>query len=273
MTLHVSHFVRNGELQTAYNDVGGGDNTPFVLVHGFTGSKLDFANQISWFSDDRRVISFDQRGHGETTNSGPYDLYTLAGDLLRFLDAVEIAECHILGHSLGGMVVMRALLSAPDRIRSAILMDTAPAALNLIPAKIRAQLNTLVEQGGCAALLDGMRGQPQNASVQRGISYLGEQEHWRRIHTKLEQMDPQAFVELGNVLADHPAVTRQLSSLTMPTTIIVGADDSPFLQPSREMAKQLPQSQLQIVPNAGHSPQYENHLAWRDAIEAHLAQF
>lgn len=273
MSFHVSHFVRNGELQTAYNEAGNGNDTPLVLVHGFTGSKLDFANQLGWFGDDRRVISYDQRGHGETTNAGPYDLYTLIADLLSFLDALEIERCHILGHSLGGMVVMRALLAAPARFQSAILMDTAASPLNLFSDQIREQLNLLVSEQGCAALLDGMQGQPQNPSVQRGINYLGEQEHWRRIRTKLEQMDPQAFIELSAVLAEHPSVLHQLDVLNLPTTIVVGADDTPFLQPSRDMAKQLSNSQLHLIPDAGHSPQYENHEAWREIIEGHLAQF
>ena len=270
MSIHVSHFVTNGSLQTAYNEVGEGAHTPFVLVHGYTGSKLDFANQLGWFAQGRRVISYDQRGHGESSNTGPYDLYTLVADLLRLLDELDIETCHILGHSLGGMVVMRALLAQPGRFTSAVLMDTSAGPLNLFPSKVRSQLNKMVEQDGCAALLKGMQGQPQNEAVQRGINYLGEREHWRRIRVKLEQMDPVAFVQLSEVLNEHPAVLSNLSGVDLPVTVLVGAEDQPFIQPSRDMADTMANATLVTIPNAGHSPQYENHIAWREAIEEHL---
>ncbi len=270
-----THFVSNGPLQTAYFDLPAeqpGDTLPFLLVHGFTGSKLDFSNQLHWFRGRRRVLAYDQRGHGESSNQGPYTLYTLIADLINFLDTLGISRCHILGHSLGGMVVMRALLAHAERFCSAILMDTAPYPPGLIPANIRAQLNDIVVTEGCEGLLAGMRGQAQSKAVQRGINHLGEMEHWRRIRVKLSQMDPAAFVQLGEILDNHPSVLDTLRQAATPTTIIVGAEDTPFLQPSWEMAAAMPDADLTVIENAGHSPQYENHLAWRDAVEAHLGK-
>lgn len=274
-----THFVSNDPisedrlqtgLQTAFHDVGSGD--AFVLVHGFTGSKLDFADQLPWFATTHRVLAYDQRGHGESSNTGPYTLYGLVADLIGFLDAAGIERCHILGHSLGGMVVLRALIAHPMRFQSAVLMDTAPYGLSLFDANVREQLNTLVTRDGCEALLQGMQGQPQNAAIQRGIDCLGEQEHWRRIRVKLEQMDPAAFVELGSALSDQPSVLSNLSSLSLPTTIIVGEQDEPFIKPSVDMANAMPHADLVRIADAGHSPQYENAEAWQTALEAHLSR-
>ena len=276
--MFTTHFVTNDPiseevlstgLQTAYHEVGSGD--VFLLVHGFTGSKLDFQDQLPWFAQHHRVIAYDQRGHGESSNIGPYTLYGLVADLIGFLNALDIERCHILGHSLGGMVVMRALLAHPQRFESAILMDTAASAVGLFTPDIRAQLNQIVQDRGCAALLEGMRGQPQNTSVQRGIDYLGEVEHWRRLRVKLEQMDAQAFVELGAALDEQPSVLGNLAQVSLPVTVMAGADDKPFVGPAKEMHDALPNSQLRIIPDAGHSPQYENADAWRTAVEAHLA--
>lgn len=276
--MHTTHFVSNDPisfdvlntgLQTAYHEVGSGE--AFVLVHGFSGSKLDFHDQLEWFAETHRVIAYDQRGHGESSNSGPYNLYRLAADLNGFLDALNIQKCHVLGHSLGGMVVMRALLANPERYHSAFLMDTAPYGVNLFEEKIRKQLNALVLENGCANLLRGMQGQPQNPVVQRGIDYLGEGEHWRRIRIKLEQMDPQAFVELGAALADQPPVLTALKSLKLPTTVIVGEHDKPFVKAARDMARAVPASRLVTIEDAGHSPQYENAEAWAAAVKTHLS--
>jgi pimeloyl-ACP methyl ester carboxylesterase len=290
--MHTTHFVTNDPisaevlstgLQTAYYDLGlattdnlkseAASKDTLVFVHGFTGSKLDFQDQLSWFADDHRVLAYDQRGHGESSNIGPYNLYSLAADLMGFLNAMGIDKCHILGHSLGGMVVLRALLAEPERFHSAILMDTAPSAMKLFGKKVRRQLSQIVLEGGCEGLLDGMQGQPQNNSVQRGIDYLGEAEHWRRVRVKLEQMDPQAFVELSETLDTQPSVLANLAKLTVPTTIIVGQHDKPFLKPSKKMHKVLPNSELVTNAGAGHSPQNENAHGWAAAVEEHLSNY
>ena len=255
-------------LQTAYNDIGTGD--VFVLVHGFTGSKLDFQDQLPWFADRYRVIALDQRGHGESSNTGPYSIHQAATDLIRFLDGLAIERCHVLGHSLGGMVVLRALLDAPGRFASAILMDTAPHGLTLYPEKIRNVINQRVAAEGCAALIESMQGTPQSSAAQRGIDYLGEAEHWHRIRTKLQQMDPDAFAQLALSISEQTPVTEQLSELTLPVSIIFGRKDKPFVEPSRLMHKNLPNSQLLPIDKAGHCPQYENADAWRVAVESHF---
>ena len=266
--MYTSHFVQNGDVQTAYYDVGTG--TPLLFVHGFTGSKLDFLNQLAWFSESHRVIAFDHRGHGESSNIDPYSLDVLAKDLLQFLDALEISTCHVLGHSMGGMVVLRAILAAPECFRSLILMDTAPHAIDLFSQEIRERLVDMVRAEGCATLVSGMQGQPQPASIKRGIDFLGEHEHWRRIRVKLEQMDPEAFAELGAELAAQEDLSSQLDQITVPTSVIVGEDDQPFIAPSRAMASAIADARLDVIDKAAHSPQYENPEAWRGAVDAHL---
>lgn len=266
--MYSTHFVTHGDIETAYHDLGA--RTPFVLVHGFTGSKLDFTSQLAWFSEANRVIAYDQRGHGQSTHQAPYSLAGLADDLISFLDAMDIATCHILGHSMGGMVVLRAILAHPERFRSLVLMDTAPHGVRLFDDATRTRLVEMVAQDGCQVLFEGMQGRRQPTSVQRGIDFLGAQEHWRRIRVKLEQMDPQAFAELGEVLEHQNDLTSKLVNIDVPATVIVGEDDKPFQTPAQTLAANIPQAHLAIIEGAAHSPQYENPAAWRAAIDRHL---
>lgn len=266
--MHATHFVRNGRLLTAYHETGSG--RPFVLVHGYTGSKLDFHDQLDDFADLRRVIAYDNRGHGESSNQAPYDLDTLAEDLISLLDALAIDRCDLLGHSLGGMVAMRAVLSHPERFDSLILMDTSAAAIPAMPEKVRRRMYELVTERGCAALLPQMREAPPTPAQRRGVDYLGEAEHWRRITTKLEQMDPLAFTELGARMRDQTPVVDRLGAIGCPTTVIVGEHDTAFLEPSAALAGAIPGARLVTIDGAAHSPQYENADAWREAIRRHL---
>jgi pimeloyl-ACP methyl ester carboxylesterase len=268
-----SHFVRNGDILTAYHDEGRGE--PLLLLHGFTGSKFDFHDQLRWFTERQRVLAPDQRGHGETTNLGRPDAYSfdiMVDDLAGFLDAIDVQRCHLLGHSMGGMVAMRFALRHPERLTSLILMDTAAEPLTIFPQALREQLAKDVRANGCASRIKAMREMPMSDAQKRGVDFLGSDEHWRRIELKLSQMDPEAWVALGDAMSKQPSLVPELGALGMPTTVIVGEHDVPFVEPSARMAKAIPGARLETIPLAGHSPQYENAEAWRRAIEAHLGR-
>lgn len=265
-----TQFVSTGDIDVAFQQTG--DGQPFVLVHGFTGSKLDFQNQLSWFAENRRVIAPDLRGHGQTSNAGPYTLSQLVDDLGTFLDALGLVRVDLLGHSMGGMATMRFAIENPERVRSLVLMDTSAGPMEVANAGMRETLSKTIREKGCAALVPMMRLQPQGDARARGMDYLGEAEHWRRITVKLEQLDPEAFIAFADVIGDHHDIADQLHEIICPTTVIVGQHDTPFLKPAKVLAQRIPDADLIEIPYAAHSPQYENHEDWRAAIEAHLSK-
>ena len=268
-----SHFVHNGAILTAYHDEGRGD--PLLLLHGFTGSKLDFHDQVPWFTDQFRVLAPDQRGHGESSNLGRVDAYTidvLVEDLGGFLNAIGIGCVHLLGHSMGGMVAMRFALRYPERLASLMLMDTAAEPMTIFPPALREQLAKEVRANGCASRVNMMRELPMSDAAARGRDFLGSDEHWRRVELKLSQMDPEAWVALGDEIANQPSVLSELHAIEVPTTILVGEFDVPFVEPSARMAQAIPGARLETIPLAGHCPQYENADVWRTVVHAHLAR-
>lgn len=264
---HATLRVRNGPLSTAYHEWGKGE--PFLLLHGYTGSKLDFHDQMAWF-EGWRVIAPDQRGHGETSHADSYSFPLLVDDLLRFIDTLGLERVHLLGHSLGGMIAMRSVLKSPDRFASLILMDTSPSPLSLTTPETRERVSEVLRTSGSSLLVTAMRSQKPSRRAQRGIDWLGEQEHWRRIELKLSQMHWQAFRDLGNELFAHESVLGQLSDIRCPTTVLVGDGDRPFIAPSEAMAQVIPQASLVVLPDAEHCPQYENAERWKMAVQKHL---
>lgn len=266
----MTEFVHAGGLDVAYNQTGAGP--PFVMVHGFTGSKLDFQNQLPWFADTRQVIAPDNRGHGETSHAGPYTIAQLVEDLTAFLDALGLIRVDLLGHSMGGMAAMRFAIDNPERVRSLVLMDTSPGPMEMANPGMRDMLAKTVREKGCAALVPMMKLQPQDEIRTRGVDYLGKAEHWRRITVKLEQLDPEAFIAFAGELASHADATDQLNQIICPTTVIVGKHDQPFLTPAKVLAQRIPEAVLVEIAQAAHNPQYENHEDWRAAIEQHLSR-
>ena len=108
-TARQTFHVNGVDLAWAERGSGPAGTPTLVLCHGFTGSSLDFALDGDALAADRRVVTLDQRGHGHSTRTGRLEGYTieqLAADLGAFLEAVGGGPVDLLGHSMGGRVVM-----------------------------------------------------------------------------------------------------------------------------------------------------------------------
>ena len=116
----------NGAVEIAYIDEGEGD--PILLVHGFASSKNVNWIYPTWVSElkknGRRVIAFDNRGHGDSGklyDAADYEIATMAGDISALMDHLNIARADVMGYSLGSRMTAVLALQAPQRLRSAIL--------------------------------------------------------------------------------------------------------------------------------------------------------
>ena len=69
--------------------------------------------------------------------------------------------------------------------------------------------------------------------------------------------------------SDHDRLA-QLATLTVPTLVVVGEQDTPFLEASQAMAEAIPGAELVVLPDAGHSPQFEAPEAWWDVVSGFL---
>ena len=116
---------QNGAVEIAYLDEGEGE--PIILVHGFASSKNVNWVYPTWVSElkknGRRVIAFDNRGHGDSGklyDPALYDIETMAGDISALLDHLNIARADVMGYSLGSRMTAVLAQRQPQRLRSAI---------------------------------------------------------------------------------------------------------------------------------------------------------
>lgn len=113
----------NGQ-QIAYDDTGG-EGPVVVLAHGYFMDRTMFAPQVAVLRDRYRVITWDERGFGDTVfDNRPFTYWDSAGDCLGLLDHLGIERAVIGGMSQGGFVSLRVALLAPDRVQGLILLDT-----------------------------------------------------------------------------------------------------------------------------------------------------
>ena len=251
-----------------------GEGPALFLVHGFGGAKEDFADHVGWLARDHRVVVFDHRGHG--ASDGPdraedYSLDRMAADVLAVADALGEDRIRLLGHSMGGMIARRIAVDAPHRLEALILMDTSHGPLEALDGD-------LLEMGAQIALTDGMgtlkeildAGSPlDNPAYQRLLAERpGYQEFQDR---KFAALHPVMWATMARAIRDQGDDLEQLRALDVPVLVLVGEVDLPFLDHSRRMAEAIPDAVLVVVPEAGHSPQFEAPDAWAGAMAEFLA--
>jgi pimeloyl-ACP methyl ester carboxylesterase len=274
-TLEVAGFGGPVSLSVAEAGAGG---RPLLLVHGFTGAKEDFTDHLDPLAERGwHVVAPDQRGHGASDQPVEEHAYTFeafAADLFGLLDALGWEQCVALGHSMGGMVVQTAILQHPERFDGLVLMDTSHTGLRADPE--------LVELGVALARTEGIAAVMAAQDAMGADQPLGTGPHQRLLETREGYKEFGARKMLASSAAMYASmlqtITRaqkvdrlpDLPRVTVPTLVMVGEEDAPFRKPSARMAEAIPGAELVVLPDGGHSPQFESPELWWKALTGFL---
>ena len=251
-----------------------GSGPGLLLVHGFGGAKEDFADHVDALAARHRVVTFDHRGHGESdkpSEPSDYSLDRMADDILAVADGLGLDAFRLLGHSMGGMVARRVVLAQPARIDALVLMDTSPGPIpGLDPDLADLAAGIMLDQGKdhLKPLLDeaGTLESPAHLRLlaERPELVEYEERNWQVI-------SPVMWATMLREIVHQPDQLALLAGVRSPTLVIVGEQDTPFLDGSRMLAGVVPGAEFVVVRDAGHSPQLENPVPWLDALERFLA--
>ena len=109
----------------AYDDKGHGGPS-VLLVHGMACDRATMSSQLDHFSATRRTVSYDQRGHGESSKplDSPYDPVSLAEDAHRLCGALGLERPVVVGHSLGGTTALALAARYPEAVGGIVLLDS-----------------------------------------------------------------------------------------------------------------------------------------------------
>lgn len=251
---------------------------PLMLVHGFTGAKEDFCDFLDDLAAEGwHAVAPDLRGHGASdkpADEAAYGFEAFAGDVVALADALGWGRFGLLGHSMGGMVAQHVAVGHPDRLAALVLMDTSHGPLDFDPELLSAAAAVVRDQG--MAALVGLLKQlgdddPLATPAHRRLlaTRPGYEEFCDR---KALAAAPAMYLAMLPRFGTQPDRLDRLAGVRVPTLVIVGEQDAPFLPHAERMAKAIPGARLAVIPDAGHSPQFENTLAWRDALWAFLRE-
>ncbi|WP_052665551.1 alpha/beta fold hydrolase [Nitriliruptor alkaliphilus] len=254
------HAAVNG--QELYFEDSGGDGPPIVLSHGFLMDHEMFHHQVTEFTPAYRVVTWDERGFGETRTDGkPFTYWDSARDLFGLLDHLGIERAVLGGMSQGGYLSLRAALLQPDRVRALVLIDTqAPPEDDDKIAGYQVMIDQWVAGGY----------QEELASVVAGL-IIGDPEEEPRWKAKWRRWPAERLVQAGPALLDRDDISERIPEIDAPTLIVHGGDD---LVIPVERAEQLQSAisdcrGLVVVDGAGHVP----NLTHPEAVNAAMRSF
>ena len=249
--------------QIHYVSVGQG--TPMLLLHGYPLSgELFSRNRDALAAAGYRVITIDHRGYGRSVApaNNPGDLKTYAADALGVMDQLGVPKAIIGGMSMGGPIAFEMWRTAPQRFSGLILINTIANPAGIVEQHIwkgmAEKASTFGPQSLAPELLkDMLTGQtrmnrPADAAFLTGI---------------VKQATVAADVAGATVLATRPDAVPTLRTITVPTLIIEGVEDTVYPPEfSMKIMQNLPGSKLVLIPGAAHAAIFEKADAANRAI-------
>jgi 3-oxoadipate enol-lactonase len=239
---------------------------PVVLVHGFPFDHRMWAPQVRSLSKDRRVITYDVRGHGQSPpGDGPYTLETFVDDLFMLLDHLKVPRAVLCGLSMGGYIVLRAVERRAERFNAMVLCDTKSAADSSEAKLKRAATIQAVQKDGVTAFSNEfIQGVLTENSLRTNATLVGS------VLEMIQSNTPEGICGALRALAGRTDTTQALPKMDLPSLILVGQEDR--LTPpavSESISKGLPNSTLRLIPDAGHLSNLEN----PSVFNAYLIEF
>jgi pimeloyl-ACP methyl ester carboxylesterase len=237
-----------------YEDHGGGP--AILLSHGYSATSQMWAGQVADLRGDYRVITWDLRGHGQSDSPeapADYSRSAAVGDMRAILDACGLERAVIGGLSLGGYLSLAFHLAHPERVRALLLFDTGPGYKN---PKARETWNRGALRMAREFETHGLSALPGGAEV-RISTHRSAEGLARAARGTLAQFDSQVAESLGDI--------------RVPTLVLAGALDEPFLAATDYMAARIPNAAKVLVPGAGHAANIDEPQVFNRAVRSFLS--
>jgi pimeloyl-ACP methyl ester carboxylesterase len=175
---------------------------------------------------------------------------------------------------MGGFISQAMAFSSPERLDALVLMDTGHGAVASLDPELVSGAVSVVRTRGMNALADILLGRESPLDTPAHRRLIAERPGFAEFEDyKFRAASPDLYAALASELVTLPDSLEKLRLLppSLPALVIVGEQDTPFIDASREMQAAIPDARLAVIPDAGHSPQFESPAAWWEALSGFLA--
>ncbi len=232
------------------NYVDRGDGPPLVLIHGLAGDQSAWLPQLEAWSESYRVIAFDNRGAGRSTQvDEPISTEDMAHDTLGLMDALGVESACIVGRSMGGAIAQHIALLAPERVNGLVLCASF-AKLDPVGVRVLTNMREVLEWRDSWA--DHAR-----HSLPNFVSpayYNGNPDVVERLLGLIggETRLPACYVAQNHACLEHDTLDR-LHEIECPVLILAGGRDPICsLTATGWMKERLPESELVVFEDSSH---------------------
>jgi 3-oxoadipate enol-lactonase len=251
--------VASGGERIYFETVGRG--SPVVLCHGLGGNHGVWWQQVHALAQDHFVITWDQRGFGNSTcTTGVIGPRPAVEDLIALLEHLALNSVHLVGQSMGGWVALGTAVTHPNRAVSLVLTDTlAGVHTPEIAAIVQRSRSTHATSPRPEAFAEHpalsqrfCERDPDRAYLYQQLSSVGNKPDER---------------EVGLTLGETRWPLDKIASLDVPTLVIVGAEDR-LCPPSavKLVADRIPGARFHELPGCGHSAYFEDPATWNPLV-------
>ena len=232
-----------------------GEGEMLIFLHGIGGNKKNWKNNLGFFSEKFLTVAWDTRGYGESDDyEGKLKFNDVLDDLKKVLDHFNKDKAHIVGLSMGGQIATLFFEKYSTCVKSLTLCDTHFGLSNLSSREINKFINLRKEP-----LLKGK--EPKDIASKVASTLIGDIKNtsaYNQLVDSMSLLHKDSYLKTidTSMRTEHRHIFK---TINVPTLIMVGELDS--LTPpsmSREIMKEIKNSYIKIIPNAGHLINIEN---------------
>jgi pimeloyl-ACP methyl ester carboxylesterase len=251
----MAKFARNG-VNLYYETHGEG---PVILLsHGYSATSQMWRGQISPLSAKHKLVIWDMRGHGQSDypeDQAAYSESETVADMAALLDHVGAKQAIVGGLSLGGYMSLAFNATHPDRVKALLIIDTGPGF----------KKDEARDGWNATSLKTAERYEKE------GLGPLG-QASAERATARHRDAVGLAKAARGMLTQKNARVIESLPNIKVPSLVVVGAKDTPFLAAADYMTAKIPGAEKAVIPDAGHAANIDQPAAFNAALDHFLAK-
>jgi pimeloyl-ACP methyl ester carboxylesterase len=228
-----------------------GSGPPLLLTHGFSSTSEMWKGQIEALSKHHKLVLWDMRGHGRSdypSDPAAYSEALTVADMAALLDKVGASHAIVGGLSLGGYMSLAFYRAHPERVSALLIIDTGPG----FKDDARETWNKRAHDTGDRFDREGLAVLKSASRERATVSHRDASGLARAARGMLTQRDAR--------------VIELLPDIKVPSLVVVGADDTPFLAASEYMAAKIPGAKKVVIPAAGHAVNIDQPQAFIEAV-------
>jgi len=223
-----------------------------VFVHALGCALALWDPQARAFADRFETVRYDVRGHGQSDPpAGPFTFDDLASDLRALLDVLQIERAHLIGSSMGGVIVRLFALQHPDRTASLVLCSTMARLPSDAAERWRERAQRVRELGIDAIVEQSLAHWFSPSALEARTDAV------QKTRRMLERTSTAGYLAVCNAVPGLDFHARH-AEIRAPTLVIAGgADPGRRAQDPEALVRAIPGAVFRVIPAVGHFPHLE----------------